>query len=112
MNLTEISDWIKSFLSSALISPQKAAYMHFVILFVSLVVVCFLIWFLSRLIIIRFVKRIVRRSSATWDDMLYKFKVFRSLSFIIMAFVIGAVVPIMFRDFPNWRDIAIATSKV
>lgn len=112
MNLTEISDWIKSFLSSALISPQKAAYMHFVILFVSLVVVCFLIWFLSRLVIIRFVKRIVRRSAATWDDMLYKFKVFRSLSFIIMAFVIGAVVPIMFRDFPNWRDIAIATSKV
>jgi len=112
MNLSEISDWIKSFLTAAMISPQKAAYMHFVIVLVSLILVCFLIWFFSRLIIIRIVKRIVRKSAATWDDMLYKFKVFRSLSFIIMAFVIGAVVPIIFRDFPNWRDIAIAASKV
>ncbi len=112
MNVTEISDWIKSFLTSSLLSPQKAAYMHFAIIFVSLIVVCFLIWFFSRIIIIRFVKRIVRRSTATWDDMLYKFKVFRSLSFIVMAFVIGAVVPVMFRDFPNWRDMAIAASKV
>lgn len=112
MNLTEISDWIKSFLTAAMISPQKAAYMHFVIVLVSLILVCFLIWFFSRLIIIRIVKRIVRRSAATWDDMLYKFKVFRSLSFIVMAFVIGAVVPIMFRDFPNWRDFSIAASKV
>lgn len=86
--------------------------MHFAIMFVSLIVVCFLIWFFSRIIIIRFVKRIVRRSTATWDDMLYKFKVFRSLSFIVMAFVIGAVVPVMFRDFPNWREMAIAAAKV
>lgn len=112
MNVTEISDWIKSFLTSSLLSPQKAAYMHFAIMFISLIVVCFLIWFFSRIIIIRFVKRLVRRSAATWDDMLYKFKVFRSVSFIVMAFVIGAVVPIMFRDFPNWREMAIAASKV
>ncbi len=112
MNVTEISDWIKSFLTSSLLSPEKAAYMHFAIMFVSLIVVCFLIWFFSRIIIIRFVKRIVRRSAATWDDMLYKFKVFRSLSFIVMAFVIGAVVPVMFRDFPNWREMAVAASKV
>ena len=57
-------------------------------------------------------KRIVRKSKSQWDDTLYKFKVFRSISFIIIAIVIAKASPILFRDFPNWREFAVAASQI
>lgn len=106
MNFIEISTWIRSILQQAFFEGTKLAYAHLIIGLALLSIYCFLIWFVSRLIIIRVVKRIVRRSTSTWDDMFYRYKVFRSIAFIIIAFAIQRAVPILFVDFPNWQNVA------
>lgn len=112
MNLIELSEWIKSIFQHAQFSAEKIALIHFLLFFAGLIVSCLFIWWISRIIVIRFVKRIVRRSKATWDDQLYKYKVFRSVSFILIALLIDQVVPIMFTDYPNWKGVASSASKV
>ncbi len=112
MNFQEISDYIKYLLFQAGFTEAKAAYIHVIIGLVGLLLLCTLIWAVSRFFIIRVVKRIVRKSKSKWDDTLYKFKVFRSISFIIIAVVIAKASPILFRDFPNWKEFAVAASQI
>ncbi len=112
MNFIEISAWIKALLHQSFFSGTKLAYAHLFIGLAMLIVYCFLIWLISRIIIIRVVKRIVRRSASTWDDMFYRYKVFRSIAFIIISLAIQRAVPILFVDFPNWNNIAQITADI
>jgi miniconductance mechanosensitive channel len=69
-------------------------------------------WAISRFIIIRYVKNIVRKSTSKWDDQLYKFRVFRGIAFIIIAITIVKAVPVLLTDFPNWKEAILIVSKV
>lgn len=112
MNFFEISEWIKSLLYQSGIRGQQAAYMHLFISLSALILLCFAIWAVSRFIIIRFVKRAVRNSKSKWDDKLYKFKVFRTIAFILIAITIVKAVPYLFEQFPNWITPMLMIAKI
>jgi miniconductance mechanosensitive channel len=112
MNFQEISDWIRQLLREAHFSNKDAATAHLLIGLVALFLLCFVFWAVSRFIIIRYVKNIVRKSTSKWDDQLYKFRVFRGIAFIIIAITIVKAVPVLLTDFPNWKEAILIVSKV
>lgn len=112
MNFQEISDWIRQLLREAHFSNKDAATAHLLIGLVALFLLCFVFWAISRFIIIRYVKNIVRKSTSKWDDQLYKFRVFRGIAFIIIAITIVKAVPVLLTDFPNWKETILIVSKV
>ena len=112
MNFQEISDWIRQLLRDAHFSNKEAATAHLLIGLVALFLLCFVFWAVSRFIIIRYVKNIVRKSTSKWDDQLYKFRVFRGIAFIIIAITIVKAVPVLLTDFPNWKEAILIVSKV
>ncbi|MFZ4786421.1 MAG: mechanosensitive ion channel family protein, partial [Flavobacteriales bacterium] len=112
MNFFELSEWIKSLLYQSGVRGQQAAYMHFFISLSGLILLCFAIWAVSRFIIIRYVKRIVRNSKSKWDDELYKFKVFRTIAFILISITIVKAVPYLFENFPNWITPMLMIAKI
>ena len=112
MNFQEISDWIRQLLREAHFSNKDAATAHLLIGLVALFLLCFVFWAISRFIIIRYVKNIVRKSTSKWDDQLYKFRVFRGIAFIIIAITIVKAVPVLLTDFPNWKEAILIVSKV
>jgi miniconductance mechanosensitive channel len=112
MNFTPLSDHLREFLLGHGIYGDVMYRMHFVLGLLGLAAVCFLIWAISRLIIITFVKRVVTKTKAEWDDQLFNFKVFRSLALILIAIIITSAVPDVFRDYPKWGKIALIVSKI
>jgi miniconductance mechanosensitive channel len=112
MNLVELSDWLRAFLWQTGLHHKPFAYAYFFISLASLGLICFLIWSITRFIIIRIVKRMVAKTTATWDDKLFEFKVFRSLSLILIAVVISKAIPYVILDFPNWTTLLVRSSKV
>jgi miniconductance mechanosensitive channel len=112
MNFQEISDWIRQLLREAHFSNKDAATAHLLIGLLALFLLCFVFWAVSRFIIIRYVKNIVRKSTSKWDDQLYKFRVFRGIAFIIIAITIVKAVPVLLTDFPNWKEAILIVSKV
>ena len=112
MNFQEISDWIRQLLREAHFSNKDASTAHLLIGLVALFLLCFVFWAVSRFIIIRYVKNIVRKSTSKWDDQLYKFRVFRGIAFIIIAITIVKAVPVLLTDFPNWKEAILIVSKV
>ena len=112
MNFKEISDWIRFLLREAHLSNTDQAFAHLIIGLIALFLLCFVFWAVSRFIIIRYVKRIVRKSSSKWDDQLYKFKVFRTIAFILIAITIVKAVPYLFEQFPNWITPMLMIAKI
>ena len=72
----------------------------FIGLFVVLVV-SVLIYNILKLIINRFLKRMVLRSKSKWDDHLYEQKVFTRLALIVPALVIEIFLPTTVSDYPK-----------
>lgn len=112
MNLYELSDWLRAWLSQSGLQGSPLAYAFFLISLAALVIASLLIWFTTRLIIVRFIKQLVSKTSSTWDDKLIEYKVFRSVSFILIAVLIARTVPFVFHDFPNWSNTALAAARI
>lgn len=112
MNLQEITIWLRQILMSNGLHGSTMALSYLIISLSVLSLVCFLVWTIARLIIIRVVKKLVTKTATTWDDKLFQYRVFRSLSFILIAIIIARAVPFIFIDYPNWREVAIAASRI
>lgn len=69
------------------------------ILFIVMAVL--IIDWISRKLVFRIVYYMVKRSKATWDDILYERRVFRGVAHIIPALLIRYFVPYYFNDFPE-----------
>jgi miniconductance mechanosensitive channel len=112
MNFTPLSDQLRDFLLSHGIFGDTMFLMHFIIGLIGLTCICILIWAITRLVIIAFVKKVVTKTQQTWDDRLFEHHVFRSLSLILIAVIITSAVPDIFRDYPKWGKIALIASKI
>ncbi len=70
-------------------------------MFVALLVVSYLIWILSRFLIVRILGIVVDRSSITWDDYFVKNKVFRALAQLVPLVFMEYFLSIVFYRFSS-----------
>lgn len=111
MNFRELSEHIIGWLDNTF-SGNNLALAHFFIGLVLLAALCFAIWFFVREVLIRIIRKVVTKTSSTWDDKFFEYKVFRTLSLIVIAVIISHAVPVLFRYFPHWLVYAGILSKV
>ncbi|MBL7942502.1 MAG: mechanosensitive ion channel, partial [Flavobacteriales bacterium] len=111
MNFLELSELLRKWLSHW-ISSEWLPLVTFLVGFAVLAAICFTIWFFTRVVIIRIVRAIVTRTESRWDDKLFEYKVFRHLALIVIAIIITHAVPVLFRQYPDWKVFALPVSKV
>ena len=112
MNLMELSDLLRTWLTEKGVHGSFLSLLHLLVGLSILAAACALVWAITRYIIIRLVKRMVTRTQATWDDRLFENRVFRSLALIVIAVIIANAMPILTRDYPNWSGLLVKASKV
>lgn len=109
MNFESLSDQLRNYLTNHGIFGAQMHLLHALIGLAGLAAIAFLIWFVTRWVIIGIVRFTVTRTKAGWDDQLFQYKVFRTLALILIAVIITMAVPYVFRDYPRlerWADIA------
>lgn len=97
-----IEDWL---LNNMGVSQGMAQLLKMLILVVATAVIALIFWRIGQFFINKFVKRLVHRTSAKWDDVLLQVGVFRKLGHIVPAIVITALLPLIFSDYPGWIPI-------
>ncbi len=112
MNFADLSDILRGIVNDHFGLGPKASYIYFVLGLVGLSALCYAIWMLVRVVIIRIVKTAVTKTKSEWDDKLFEYKVFRSLALIVISVIILNAVPHLFRDFPSWIPYAYACSRI
>lgn len=91
-----IRNWIDQLLIHLGLTPDSAHGIdHWIILFL-IVLIGVGLDFLIRLLLMHVVRRIVRRTKVTWDDILFDDKVLRRLCHIITPILVSIMLPIAF----------------
>ncbi len=98
------SDLIKELLEKLNFSNQAVKSINLVILLGSAFIISYLLFILSRYIVSRYVKKIVSKTSANWDDIMFKHKVFTKGVLIIPAFFLYFIDHSLFDDFPKYIE--------
>lgn len=106
--VNKIELWLRGFE----INPDLFPYVKLLVLLSALVVLCFLIWWTSRKVLIFIIHRLVTKSKATWDDILYERRFFRALAHIVPALLAARAAAAVFEDFPTWIKVVESLASV
>lgn len=102
-NETQFAQFIEDWLLDRFgVNPAYTQFLKMVILVVVAGIVAIVLWKLGQFFINKFIKRVVHRSSAKWDDVLMDEGVFRKLGYLIPAIYITGALPFVFTDYPGW----------
>ncbi len=112
MNFESLSDQLRNYLENHGIFGGQMHLLHALIGLAGLAAIGFLIWFVTRWVIIGIVRFTVTRTKAGWDDQLFQYKVFRTLALILIAVIITKAVPYVFRDYPGLERLADIAARI
>lgn len=108
-----IALWLdKWFIEDFGLDPTLALYLKLLTLIVVLFILCSLSWYLTKIIIVRFVHKIFLKTKVVWDDVLVEKKVFEKMAYLVPAFIIVLVAPYIFGDFPTVIEYAVFLSNI
>ncbi len=104
-----IINWIRGFYMTTshgeAIFNQKAydhqALLWTVGMFLAMVIVTFILWFISRILMVKLLSAIIDRSSVTWDDHLIENKVFPTAAYLVPLFFLQDFLSLAFYHYPE-----------
>jgi miniconductance mechanosensitive channel len=94
-NITDFSSW----LITQGINADVAHYVRLAILLSVLAAVLVIVELFAKKLVVEGVKRIVKLTTNTWDDVLIEKKVFNRLSHLFPALIVNWAIPFVFNDF-------------
>jgi miniconductance mechanosensitive channel len=87
------------------VSEETAEYLNMIVLLVGLLLNIFIIDFITRKILLKIFSKIAKRSKSNFDDIMVSNKVFRNVAHIIPLIITVELAPMVFSDFPYWKNI-------
>lgn len=93
---TDIQIWIDRILMDMGMSAESARSLDTWIIFAGIILIALFINFILRWGVLRFVRKIVRRTKAKWDDVLFDNNVMSCLCNIVTPIVIAMMLPMAF----------------
>jgi miniconductance mechanosensitive channel len=97
-----IALWLDKWLEHTVgLEHEIVIYVKLPILLIGLIVICTLVWIISKKLILNTLNNIFLKTKITWDDKLVENRVFDKLAHIIPALVVNYAAPYVFGDFPD-----------
>jgi len=94
------------------ISPEAAAKTAGISDFLMVMLIGVIIYYITKFIIIRILKKIARRTSNNWDDALLEHKVFQRMAFLIPGILIYQSIPVTLDEFPGFIPMALKLTNI
>ena len=100
---TDFAQFIEVWLHESMgVDMAMTQTLKMLILCIIMAFLALLFWWIGQLIISRVIERLIRKTSADWDDVLLEQGVFRKLGHVIPALVVSELSPVVFSDYPSW----------
>jgi len=103
--MKKISHFLYDFLASKGIDPTLATYINMFVLLILVLVVVFIIDFITRKILIAAFGRLAAKSKTSFDDILISNKAPRNFAHIVPLLIALKLTPYIFSDFPVSEDL-------
>lgn len=93
-----IDRWITNHLH---IGAEYISFVKVPFLFSCLILLCLVLWWLTKKVLILTLYKFFLKTKVTWDDLLVEKKVFEKLSVLLPLFVISLTAPLIFTTYPT-----------
>jgi miniconductance mechanosensitive channel len=107
-----IALWLDKLLLENGVSENILSWVKLPILILGLIIICLLLFFITKKLVVNSIHRLFLKTKVTWDDVLVERKVFDKLAFLAPAILIIFAVPYIFGDFPKIIKYSIILSDV
>jgi miniconductance mechanosensitive channel len=94
------------------LTPETASKTAGISDFLMVVLIGVIIYYISKFIIIRVIKRIAVRTASNWDDALLEHKVFQRMAFLIPGIIIYQSISVTLDDFPGFIPAALKLTNL
>ena len=94
------------------VSPETAAKTASISDFLMVMLIGIIIYYITKFIIIRILKKIARRTANNWDDALLEHKVFQRMAFLIPGILIYQSIPVTLDEFPGFIPMALKLTNI
>ncbi|MDP2422952.1 MAG: mechanosensitive ion channel family protein [Bacteroidales bacterium] len=94
------------------LSDEAAAYLGNILLFLSALLVCVIIYYILKYFAIRIIKKIARKTASKWDDIMIDKKVFQRFTFLVPALILYGLAPPILADITNLGPIVQILIKI
>jgi miniconductance mechanosensitive channel len=84
----------------------------FTILILSLLIFCYILDLVTKIILNKIVKPIIEKTKAQWDDILLEKNVFKGIAHIVPIIALKLLIPFLFFEFPNWITYGIKFTNI
>jgi len=108
----ELARIITTWLTDLGLRPQAAAKTAGISDFLVVLVLGVIIYYITKYIIIRIIKRIALKTASNWDDALLEHKVFQRMAFLIPGILIYQSVPVTLDEFPGFIATALKLTNL
>ncbi len=105
--MDKIELWLEQFLINSGISEASASYFRLGILLFATVLISFLIFWITKKIIQKYIYALVKKSPITWDDFLADHQVLNNIAHLIPALFFRQMVTMIFMDWPETVPVVI-----
>lgn len=93
-------------------SPESAAKIAGISDFLMILLVGVIIYYITKFLIIRIIKRIAVRTASYWDDALLEHKVFQRMAFLIPGIIVYQAIPVTLDEFPGFIPLALNLTNI
>ncbi len=92
---------IALWLSRLGVSPDTASQITGISDFLMVLLLCVILYYISKFVIIRILKKIALRTESNWDDALLEHRVFQRMAFLVPGILIYQAIPVTLDEFPG-----------
>lgn len=94
------------------LNSQTAYWINLIILGLIVVILCMVADRIARIIMVRIITTLARKSKTEWDDILVEKKFFAAVAHLAPVMLIEVLVPLFFEGFPTFVDYVIRANDV
>ena len=109
---SELYRWAMHLVSKLGLTQYSTTLLTSFLLSISLLIILYLVDFLLRKVLLLLVINLINKSKTKIDDLLIKNKVLQFLTHLVPIIIAKEAIPLIFKGFPNWINIAIQITDV
>jgi miniconductance mechanosensitive channel len=110
--LQKINKWLIDLLSSYNISYVWHDLFITLIKLVIAFVISYIVFRITKKILVVIMKRVSRKTKTVWDDIMFKNHVFSRMAYIVPVYLLALMVPLILSSYPEWINFFIVVIKI
>jgi miniconductance mechanosensitive channel len=103
-----IAEWLMKLGLSPMAAQKTAGISDFIMV----LLLCIVIYYMSKFIILRIIKRIAQRTASYWDDALLEHRVFQRMAFLIPGILVYQSIPVTLDEFTGFIPLALKLTNL